>query len=165
MHDGQPGELCLGGPCVGLGYYNRPDLTEKVFVQNPLNKKFFERIYRTGDMILKNPDDGKIYFVGRKDLQIKHQGYRIELEEIQYAAMKIHGVDEAIALHKMGNSLSEIIMVVASKEKIEQESIKRALAEFLPPYMIPSKIIVTAVLPKNANGKIDRQALMKEYGG
>jgi len=162
---GQPGELCLGGPCVGLGYYNQPGLTEKAFVQNPLNDKFFERIYRTGDMIFENPDDGKIYFVGRKDLQIKHQGYRIELEEIQYAAMKIRGIDEAIALHGMRNGVSEIIVVVASKEDLEQEAIKRALTEFLPSYMIPSKIFVRGVLPKNANGKIDRQALMKEYGG
>jgi D-alanine--poly(phosphoribitol) ligase subunit 1 len=162
---GQPGELCLGGPCVGLGYYNQPDLTEKAFVQNPLNKKFFERIYRTGDMIVENPDDGKIYFVGRRDLQIKHQGYRIELEEIQYATMKIHGIDEAVALHGVRNGVSEIIVVVASKEDLEQEAIKRALTEFLPSYMIPSKIFVRGVLPKNANGKIDRQALMKEYGG
>lgn len=162
---GQPGELCLGGCCVGLGYFNRRDLTAKAFVQNPVNKAFRETVYRTGDLVRLDPADGKLYFIGRRDLQIKHMGYRIELEEIQHALVTIPGVDEATVLHRKSGELSAIIAVVAAKQPLNPNSIRRELASRVPQYMIPSTFHILDQMPKNANGKTDRTALIKQYAG
>jgi D-alanine--poly(phosphoribitol) ligase subunit 1 len=93
------GELCLLGPNVGLGYYNDPERTAQSFVQNPMNDKFIDIMYRTGDLVRLNPADGKLYIEGRKDNQIKHMGYRIELEEIEAALHCLDYVSEAAVLH------------------------------------------------------------------
>lgn len=160
---GEVGELCLGGCCVGLGYFNRPDLTAAAFVQNPVNGEFREIIYRTGDMVRLDSSEGKLYFVGRRDLQVKHMGYRIELEEIQYALVTIEGVDEAAVLHRKSEELSEIIAVVAAKQPLSPPVIRKELASRIPQYMIPSKFHIVGRMPKNANGKTDRSALIRQF--
>ena len=83
---GELGELCVRGTSLALGYYNDRQRTAQAFCQNPLNTKYPELIYRTGDLVYVN-DRGEVMFAGRKDFQIKHQGYRIELGEIENAAM------------------------------------------------------------------------------
>jgi len=160
---GETGELCLFGPCVGLGYFNEGELTRKAFGQNPLNPSYDERIYRTGDLVRLSPEDGKIYFAGRKDSQIKHQGYRIELGEIEHALGRVPGVDEAAVLHSSRDGISLIIAVVASGSGITPEIIRKEAARFLPAYMVPGRIDVLDRLPKNANGKIDRNLLKTRY--
>ena len=160
---GEVGELYLGGPCVGLGYFNDPELTQEAFGQNPLHVRYHERVYRTGDLVSISKDDGKIYFVGRKDNQIKHQGYRIALEEIEHALRSIPGVDEAVALHTTKNDISLIVGVVASSNGLNPEAIREQASKLLPDYMVPSKIDVSQQLPKNANGKIDRRLLESRY--
>lgn len=162
---GEPAELCLGGPCVGLGYYRQKEQTEKAFVQSPLNGQYNETIYRTGDLVRRDQDDGKLYFVGRKDLQIKHQGYRIELEEIQHALVSLDGIDEAVSLHQEDGDQGRIIAVVATKTRHDWRDIKKQVATHLPHYMVPQKIHVVEKMPKNANGKTDRQRLKQEYAG
>lgn len=159
----QIGELCLGGPCVGLGYFNNADLTEKAFVQNGENNFYHDRLYKTGDLVKLNAKDNKIYFVGRKDSQIKHQGYRIELGEIEHALSKIKNVNEAVALHANKSGISTLIGVIASAGKPEENELKKELAKLIPNYMIPAKIICMESLPKNANGKIDRNLLKETY--
>lgn len=159
---GELGELCLGGPCVGLGYYNQPEQTSKAFVQNPLNPSFREILYRTGDLVRQDPASGYYSFVGRKDLQIKHQGYRIELEEIQNAFISLDGVDEAVVLHRKSGGSSRLIAVVASTAGLDPKNLKRDVAALIPQYMLPEKILVMSHLPKNANGKTDRQRLADE---
>jgi len=163
VETGGVGELCLGGPCVGLGYYNQPEQTAKVFVQNPLNSSFHERLYRTGDLVRVNPADGQLYFVSRKDLQIKHQGYRIELEEIQHALVAIDGIDEAVALHAVKDNISSIVAVVATEGKLTAAEIKSKVAEKIPRYMIPEKVHILERMPKNPNGKTDRPLLKQTY--
>lgn len=160
---GDTGELYLGGSCVGLGYFNQPELTASAFIQCPLNRTFRETVYRTGDLMRYDPQDGKLYFVGRRDSQVKHMGYRIELEEIQCAMISLDGVDEAVALHKHSSALSEIVGVVASSEALNERVLRRQLESLLPKYMIPSTIHIVARLPKNANGKTDRQRLFQMY--
>jgi D-alanine--poly(phosphoribitol) ligase subunit 1 len=156
---GEIGELTLSGPCVGLGYFNEPELTAQAFRQNPLNRFFRESTYRTGDLVRYSPDDGKLYFVGRKDSQIKHQGYRIELGEIEHALGRIAGVDEAVALHSTRDGISTIIAVIATRRDLTATAVRKELAQFVPAYMVPARVEIVEQLPKNANGKIDRNLL------
>lgn len=157
---GEVGELCLGGPCVGLGYVNQPELTRRAFVQNPLNAAFDERLYRTGDLMRLDPADGKLWFVGRKDFQVKHQGFRIELEEIQHGLAKLEGVEEAAVIQAFENGASRLIGFVASGASPDPEALRRGVAKFVPKYMVPTRVFVLPRLPKNANGKTDRKKLL-----
>ena len=160
---GEIGELCLLGPNVGRGYYNDPDRTAKSFVQSPLNDKFGEIMYRTGDLARFDLTDGKLYIEGRKDNQIKHMGYRIELEEIEVALHCLSYVAEAAALHTNANGLSRIVAVVALLDDFSDERIRGDLKQIIPTYMLPSVIYREQVLPKNANGKVDRRELAQKY--
>jgi D-alanine--poly(phosphoribitol) ligase subunit 1 len=161
---GAPGELCLGGPCVGLGYFARPDLSGRAFVQNPLQPAHREILYRTGDLVRRDPVDGKLYFVGRRDLQVKHMGYRVELEEVQHAVGTFEGIDEVVVLHQRSGDVSELVAVIATSQDLDVKAIRRHAAERLPPYMRPSRVHVIPEMPKNANGKTDRRALADSYG-
>lgn len=161
---GETGDLCLSGPCVGLGYFNDAELTAKVFRQNPLHSLYDERTYRTGDLVRFSPEDGKLHFVGRKDSQIKHQGYRIELGEIEHALGRVPGVDEAMVLHSSRDGVSLIIAVVASRGGLAPGAVRKEVARLVPAYMVPSRVEVLDRLPKNANGKIDRNLLKTRYG-
>lgn len=156
---GEVGELCLGGPCIGHGYFDNFELTRKSFIQNPLNSNFREIIYKTGDLMLLDQIDGKLKFVGRKDYQIKHQGYRIELEEIQHALNRITGVDDSATLQVFVDGVSRIVGFVASSSGLKPNEIKSAVADFLPKYMVPQVVHVLDKLPKNPNGKTDRKQL------
>lgn len=161
---GGVGELCLGGPCVGLGYLSEAELTAAAFVQNPLNPRHHDRIYRTGDLV-RVDENGTVWFIGRKDTQIKHQGYRIELGEIEHALSSVAGVDEAVALQASRSGASQIVAVVASRSALDGAELIRDVARVLPAYMLPSRVDVLEQLPKNANGKIDRNLLRERYAG
>jgi D-alanine--poly(phosphoribitol) ligase subunit 1 len=160
---GEIGELYLMGPCLGLGYFNQPQETEKAFVKNPLKTEFTERAYRTGDLIYLSPKDGKIYFAGRKDTQVKHMGYRIELDEVQSGLLKIAQINETIVFQKKKDDFSQIIAVISLLKPMTVAEIKMAAALHLPKYMIPDKFIILESLPKNANGKLDRKSVVTKF--
>lgn len=156
------GELCLIGPQVGLGYYNDPDRTANAFIQNPVNKLYKEFMYKTGDLV-KRGEDGYLYFSGRKDNQIKHMGYRVELEEIEAAFNSLPHVKESCVVYtKNASGLGQIIAYLASTAEVLQ--IQNEIKQLVPSYMLPRQIHVMDVLPKNKNGKIDRQELMHRVG-
>jgi D-alanine--poly(phosphoribitol) ligase subunit 1 len=159
---GEIGELCLLGPNVGKGYYNDPERTAAAFVQNPRQKAFAEIMYKTGDLTRLDPDDGKLYIYGRKDNQIKHMGYRIELEEIESALHCLDDVSEAVVLHTNANGRSKLIAVVAGKE-FDSKLMRSRLREIIPAYMIPSVFHREDMLPKSPNGKVDRRYLAQKY--
>jgi D-alanine--poly(phosphoribitol) ligase subunit 1 len=162
--DNETGVLFLSGPNVGLGYYNDPDQTSARFVQNPHNTQYIEYMYDTGDLVRYNPDDGKIYISGRKDHQIKHMGYRIELEEIENALNTIEYVAQAAVIHQHSKGLSQIVGIVSLKgSPVDSATIRKDLRALLPDYMIPQTFHVVPELPKNANGKIDRPRLAEMY--
>ena len=156
--EGEPGEICIRGTSVTLGYYNNPEKTKESFVQNPLNTAYPEIIYRTGD-IGKYNEHGELVFVSRKDYQIKHMGHRIELGEIEanvnmVEAIKICGCiydneKGKIALYYVGD--------IASGELV------KLLKEKLPRYMIPNFVEQLEEMPFTANGKINRVALKEKY--
>ena len=155
------GELLLLGPHVGMGYYNDPDRTGKSFIQNPRHSRYRDIGYRTGDLVRRD-SSGRLHFKGRVDFQIKHMGYRIELEEIEAALSTIPGVKEcAVVYQKLGEGMGQILGFVASDKDANSEQLIAQVAAIVPPYMVPKRIEVLEDLPKNANGKIDRQALLK----
>lgn len=94
---GDIGEICVAGTALALGYYRNPEQTAKVFVQNPLNRDYPERIYRTGDLGFYD-SDGNLCFAGRRDFQIKHMGHRIELEEIELILNGYEEISRAVCL-------------------------------------------------------------------
>ncbi|HET6891214.1 MAG TPA: amino acid adenylation domain-containing protein [Pyrinomonadaceae bacterium] len=163
LPEGETGELCLLGPNVGKGYYNDPERTKASFVQNPLHCAFPDLMYKTGDLARVDPTDGKLYIQGRKDNQIKHMGYRIELEEIEAALNCLNYISEAAVLHGRNGELSRIVAVVATNQNCDDLQIRQDLRSIIPDYMIPSIFHREEILPKNPNGKVDRRYLAQKY--
>ena len=156
---GEVGELCLLGPQLAMGYYNDAERTARSFLDNPLSAHFHERLYRTGDLV-RQDDRGLLWFVGRSDNQIKHLGYRIELEEIEAALHAQPNVTQAAAFYqRVRDQHGRIVAFVSSPLPIDAGSIRDGLRNRLPAYMIPAQVEVLTDLPRNANGKVDRQAL------
>lgn len=156
--DASTGELCLIGPNVAAGYFNDLKRTAGAFLTLTEPSRFMKRMYRTGDLVREA--DGLLHFVGRKDNQIKHMGYRIELEEIEHALTKLASVDQAAVVYQRTNSAyGKIIGFVASREDVDDKALLVGLRDLIPEYMLPSRIFVTRELPKNPNGKVDRRAL------
>ncbi len=152
------GELCLIGTQLAIGYYNDEERTRKSFVNNPIQKRYSERMYRTGDRVEIIGE--KLFFRGRVDNQIKHMGYRIELEEIESAMIRIKDVKQCAAIHTVSkNGFSKLIGYIATDVEMEESIVKEELKEKLPVYMIPNQIIFMKELPKNQNGKVDRVKL------
>ena len=154
---GEQGELCVRGSSLALGYWNDPEKTAKAFVQNPLNDRYPERIYRTGDVVYRS-ERGEIMFVGRKDFQIKHMGYRIELPEIEHQVLAIDGIANACVLYNKGRK--EITLFYETNGgAVTPAGIRQQLALIFPKYMWPTAFHHVPELPRNPNGKIDRQGL------
>lgn len=150
------GELCIRGTSLALGYWNDPEKTANAFVQNPLNKHYPELIYRTGDVVYKNPT-GEIIFVGRKDFQIKHLGYRIDLSEIEHVIVNcFNTINNACVLY---NKAKKEICLYYEGNEISIAEFRKKLLDFLPKYMIPTQFVAFSELPRNPNGKIDRNLL------
>lgn len=162
LDDAEPGlgELFLTGPQVGLGYYNDPMRSEAAFVQNPRHSRYAERGYRTGDIVQRDAA-GRLHFKGRVDHQIKHMGYRIELEEIEAALGSLAGVQECAVVYlraAQGPGQIHGFAVTAGRHDAGG-ALAEELARLLPAYMLPRRLQLMDRLPKNANGKIDRLAL------
>lgn len=152
------GELCLMGDQLALGYYNDTERTERSFVRYTGISAYYSRMYRTGDLVEVRNE--KLYFVGRVDNQIKHMGYRIELEEIEHALIKIEGVKQCAVIHTVSrNNMSKLVAYIAIDMKMEDSWVRQELRKYLPGYMIPNKFEYVDELPKNANGKVDRAEL------
>ncbi|MFG6377224.1 MAG: amino acid adenylation domain-containing protein [Lachnospiraceae bacterium] len=156
--ENEPGEICIRGTSVTLGYYNNFDKTNASFVQNPLNTSYPEIIYRTGDIGQKNRY-GELVFLSRKDYQIKHMGHRIELGEIEANVNGLEKVRFACCIYDRDKN--KIILYYVGE--IETPKLTRTLREMLPRYMLPNHIIRLEEMPFTANGKIDRNALKIKY--
>lgn len=153
---GMPGELWIGGVCVGLGYRGDPSATESAFRPNPFEPG--ERMYRSGDAA-RFTRDGEIVICGRLDSQIKLRGQRIELGEIARALGGIPGVAGA-AVKLCGEGAGAFIAgYYTAAEELPEAALREHLAEMLPSYMIPSAFVRLAALPLSANGKVDTRAL------
>ncbi|HEX8191018.1 MAG TPA: non-ribosomal peptide synthase/polyketide synthase [Pyrinomonadaceae bacterium] len=151
-----PGDLYIGGVGLALGYWRDEALTDGSFVENPWTG---ERLYRTGDVGRYLPD-GNIQFLGREDSQVKIQGYRVELGEVE-AALAAHPEVRAAAVTAVGQAPGPRRLVghVAGPADLSGEALREFLRRKLPPYMVPSSLTVLDELPLTPNGKVDRKAL------
>lgn len=156
--DGEPGEICIRGTSVTLGYYNNPERTAAAFVQNPLNTAYPEIIYRTGDMGRKN-QYGELEFISRKDYQIKHMGHRIELGEIEANVNLINEIRHCGCIYDQNKS--KIVLFYTGD--LAPAELTALLKDKLPRYMLPNLTIPLDEMLFTANGKIDRVALKKKY--
>ncbi|MCH9809554.1 MAG: AMP-binding protein [Alphaproteobacteria bacterium] len=159
IEPGETGELVLYGPCVGLGYYNDPKRTAAGFVGAPDGAPYELRGYRTGDLVSLSPEDGKLRIAGRRDHQVKHMGYRIELEEIENALCAIEGITQAAVLHGTRYGNSALAAVVTGEPGLDEDAVLTQLRARVPAYMMPARVHFRETLPKNANGKLDRGQL------
>ncbi len=155
---GEPGEICIRGTSLTLGYYKNFEKTNEVFVQNPLNDAYPELIYRTGDLGKYN-ERGELMFVSRKDNQIKHMGHRIELGEIEIVANQMDGMKSACCI--FDQEKKKIVLYYVGDMSLAQVAFY--LKEKLPRYMIPNVIEALEEMPLTSNGKINRVLLKDKY--
>ncbi len=160
---GEEGELLVKGSIVTRGYYGNPERTACAFRRSPLRVHDGAMFYKTGD-IVRVLEPGLFAYVGRKDLMVKCSGFRIELQEIEHAIASHPDVREAIAVPVYcddgGNATHIAAFVVAARgTKPGILGIKEHVAGMLPRYMVPEEIVVLDEMPRNANGKADRQEL------
>ena len=149
------GEICIRGSRLSPGYYKDLAKTSEAFIQNP-NSDFPDRLYKTGDIGYFG-EDGLLYFVSRRDHQIKHMGYRIELAEIELAAGNVQGVSLTCCVYD--DEKSRIILYYVG----EQANILQELKKTLPRYMLPFKVVKLERMLTTPGGKLDRKELLKNY--
>jgi amino acid adenylation domain-containing protein len=157
---GVPGELHVGGAGVARGYLDRPALTAARFVPDPFAERPGARMYRTGDLVRRRAG-GELDFLGRIDDQVKIRGFRIELGEVEAALAAHPGVRE-VAVVVAGERAEDrrlVAHVALHDAELALEALRGAVAERLPPYMVPHAIVRHDVLPRGATGKLDRRAL------
>lgn len=154
---GATGEIAVGGAGVARGYLNRPELTAEKFLDwsdGPVR----DRIYRTGDLGWCLPD-GRLYYAGRRDDQVKLRGLRIELGEIEHCVENFPGVRQCAALVKKVEGREHLLCYYSADTRYDSAALKEYAANFLTGYMVPDYFRYLEDLPHTANGKIDRNAL------
>lgn len=153
----QSGELCLAGDQLTNGYWQDPKKSQESFFDLPHGGSVV-RFYRTGD-IAQVDEEGDFMYLGRIDQQVKVQGFRIELAEIEHHARACSGSNQMVAVtHTNKNNVVEIVLCLGDYSG-ESKALLDLLRVKLPPYMLPSRMVNFAELPLNKNGKVDRPML------
>ncbi len=191
---GAPGELVVGGDAVSTGYLapvlesdqdksstdaiiklreNIETLNREKFIADHLSSPASQtqRLYRSGDTVYQDVQ-GRIYFLGRTDDQVKVRGFRIQLSEIEQQLLQLENIQKAVVLAKAVSADEQIekqlvayVVLNKSQDSSKEDktqtpkAIKQALAQALPAHMVPPFIIILEALPLNANGKIDKRQL------
>ncbi|KAK3693053.1 non-ribosomal peptide synthetase [Podospora appendiculata] len=156
---GEIGELAVGGYQVADGYLNRPEQTSNAFIDTP-----YGRLYRTGDRARMRPD-GTLECLGRiGEGQVKLRGQRLELGEVEYAALKAPGCHGAFA-----SVINNILVLFCAVDTLGEERsaaavvIQKSCMDWLPGFMVPGDIVVVDEFPRLASGKVDRKGLVAGY--
>jgi len=153
------GEIAIKSNYLSPGYWRNPELTQISFLSDPAGGN--ERIYKTGDMGRMLPD-GCLEYLGRKDFELKVQGMRVEVAEVEAALLDLADIKEAVVSSRedhLGERQLWAYVVPAGNHAPNLGALRQALGEKLPDYMIPSAFVVLNSLPLNSNGKVDRSAL------
>src|SRR5438067_2682367 len=159
---GAPGEIVFSGVCVGRGYVNDPERTRRAFMADPHREG--QRLYRSGDYGRWLPE-GKLEFLGRRDTQVKINGFRIEIGEIENKLLRMPGVREGAVVVTGGTDQSKrLVAFYAAQRPLDANMLRDQLRESLPEYMVPSAFHWQSSLPLTGNGKINRKALMALAG-
>lgn len=155
---GQKGELCISGKQLSSGYLQDPQRNKNSFFFLETRQQAKERFYRTGDIVFQD-GEGVFMYVGRSDNQVKIQGFRVELGDIEKHTRDFIGSKPAVALAQQNRFGNQQIHLVVEKNQRQIEEIITYLNTKIPFYMIPANITVVDRMPLNANGKIDRRKL------
>src|SRR5262249_42079150 len=135
---GAPGEIVFSGVCVGRGYINDPERTDRAFMADPYRDG--KRLYRSGDYGRWLPD-GKLEFLGRRDSQVKVSGFRIEIGEIEDRLLRAPGVaDGAVVVTGRGHN-KRLVVFYCGERPIDPNLLRARLRASLPEYMIPSAFL------------------------
>lgn len=159
----ESGEIIICGPSVSQGYLNNPKKTNEAFF-----KKDDQRSYRTGD-VGRFAENRLLFIEGRMDQQIKLQGYRIELGDVEHGLLKDERVKQAVVVPKYnGTKVQQLVAFIVLETNTKEHgfaltrSLKKQMAQFVMDYMIPKKFVYVDHLPQTVNGKLDRKALTAE---
>ncbi|WP_159426746.1 non-ribosomal peptide synthetase, partial [Clostridium mediterraneense] len=153
---GVPGEICIAGIGVSVGYLNDEKLTKEKFIDNPFGEG---KLYRTGDLARWLPD-GNIEFIGRIDEQVKIRGFRIELGEISNVLCRIKYIkDAAVITRNDASGELNLYGYIVSEKEVDIKEVKKELRKNLPEYMVPPYMMQLDKLPVNKNGKLDKKVL------
>ena len=150
------GELLVAGPTMMQGYWNRPDLNARAFVE--LDGR---RWYRTGDRVTQEPN-GLWMFSGREDRLVKIRGHRIELDEVELALVAHEEVSEAAVIKAPSGLTLYAFATLTPGSTADEVDLRRHLAATLPGYSVPERVEIRRSLTKTSTGKINRKALTKE---
>ncbi|RAO66311.1 uncharacterized protein BHQ10_002323 [Talaromyces amestolkiae] len=176
LQDGEDGELLVEGPTLARGYLNNREATESVFIWNPAwalqegEENSGRRMYRTGDMVRRNPD-GSLYYIGRKDLQVKVNGQRIELGEIEAHLSRCSQVKNGLVLFpssgKFAKQLTAVLELEGNNYKFSEQvvHIRNYLSTRIPPAVVPKHwldihSLSDGGLPLLPSGKVDRSTVV-----
>ena len=155
---GIPGQIAIAGRGLAKGYRNRKSLSDEKFV---FLDKLDRRVYLTGDVAFWD-NSGKLNFIGRNDRQVKHNGYRIELSDIDAQILKFPAVQSALTLIvPVDENLQQLVSYVEGAPSLDEGEMKRFLSAILPSYMIPNRIMPVDKFPLTSHGKIDLAQLNK----
>ncbi len=155
---GIPGEVYIAGAGVADGYLDDPDATQARFAPLPLLPE--TSTFRTGDFARWRPD-GQLEFLGRRDSQVKVHGNRVELGEIEHALVGLPGVRAATVLPRRESSATvTLIAGYVADPSLSPDTVRGALAELLPPHMLPHRLVPLTALPVTAHGKVDGAAVL-----
>ncbi len=157
-----PGELYIAGAGLARGYLNRPDLTAESYLPNPFATTPGERLYKSGDLSRHNLD-GSIEFLHRGDRQIKIRGFRVELQELEFALRQHPAISDVVVTFDEKRSIRSqlVAYVVGEADKpVRPAELKSFLKDVLPDYMVPTCYVMLDQMPLTPNGKVDRRALL-----
>jgi amino acid adenylation domain-containing protein len=158
---GHTGELCVAGAQVTKGYLSNEEMNREAFFERTIGDKQY-RFYRTGDCVMEDVD-GDLLFVGRTDAQVKINGHRVELGEVEYHASLATGA-KTVALPLINGNVHTAIVIFVEGAGIDKKKLINDMRVHIPFYMVPQEVVCVEKIPLTQNGKVDRRKLKNMIG-